>query len=370
MALAATSPTRIPKIALEECFVWEGQQEDVVEKIPLEYVINTGGGHDKYNRLLDIAGGRREAEMRENGVAIQVLSPTAPGLESLRDRTVAGQVRKAREVNDYIIGKIRGNKSFRAFASLPTRDPAAAAAELERGVRLGMVGALVNGEDTFYGEDGKSPETFLFYDTPDYDVLWQKFVDLDVPLYLHPAVYVSAGSIFDESLLSFYKQYPELVGSAWGFTVNIAQHVLRLVISGVFDRFPKLKLIIGHMGEILPWFAERFDHRMEMYRHDLAAIDPRDFKKNQLLSFRQPRRTLLEYFQRNIYLTTSGWFSDSALEYVIARIGVGRVMFAIDYPYESQKAAADWLEASPLSDSDKKKIAYGNAAKLLKLSNF
>lgn len=357
----------LKKIALEEAFTWPTQKEDVNEKYPLEFVINSGNGNNKYNRLLDITDGLREKEMDKNNVIIQVLSPTAPGLENLKIKTIEGQVKKAIEVNNYLYNKIKNKPTkFKGFASLPMRDPLKASLELDRCIKeLGMVGALVNGPDIIYKNNKKE---MLFYDTPEYDILWKKFEELDVPLYIHPAVYESLDTHEDKTLIHFYKEYPELVGSAWGFTIYLAQQIMRIMISGVFDRFPKLKIIIGHMGELLPWMAERFDHRLCVYKKELTQLSKQEFKKNGLSEFKIPKLTLSEYLKRNIYITTSGWFSDDALLHVINKVGIDRVMFSIDYPYEEQSVASEWLENIPLSFGDKEKIAYKNAAKLLKLN--
>jgi 2,3-dihydroxybenzoate decarboxylase len=199
-------------------------------------------------------------------------------------------------------------------------------------------------------------------------VLWKKFVELDVPLYIHPTVYASTDTLVpDKNLDSFYKKYPQLAANPFGFHHNLSQQVLRIVLSGVFDRFPSFKLILGHMGEFLPWFAERFDHRFCEYKLDLKQITKKQFKKNKFPVWVYPKLTLQEYLKKNIYITTSGWFSDSALKYAIEKMGIDRVLFSIDYPYEQQKTACDWMDRVPLSRKDKEKIAYKNAEKLLKI---
>jgi 2,3-dihydroxybenzoate decarboxylase len=250
---------------------------------------------------------------------------------------------------------------FKVFATLPMSNPKAASQELNRCVsQLKMVGALVNGNDV--NRMGES----LFYDTPDYDVLWSTFVELDVPLYIHPRVYLTPdGKSPDSHFTQFNEKYPQLSGSAWGFSNHLAEHVLRMILSGVFDRFPNLKIILGHMGEILPWWAERYDHRITVYKQEVNMLT--EEQRINLPLFVLPKRTLTEYLRSNIYVTTSGWFSDSALKYIIAVMGIDRVMFSIDYPYEEQRVACEWMENVPLSFKDKEKIAYKNAAKLLKI---
>lgn len=358
--------TKLKKIALEEAIMWPTQDDDVEENTPLEYIIVSGKGNDKYNRLLDINGARLD-EMKKNNIICQVLSPTASGLQGLKWVSDEFPIQKAKEVNDYMYNKIKQNPSyFKGFANLPMMYPREAAKELERSVKeLKMVGAMVNGNTVIY-KDGK--QEILFYDTPEYDILWEKFVELDVPLYIHPTVYSSpAGMAKDPFVIELYKDYPQLAASAWGFSIFLAEHILRLVLSGVFDRFPKLKLIIGHMGEVLPWWAERFDHRLCVYKQELKQISKSNFKKHKLPLFSIPKLTLNEYLRRNIYITTSGWFSDDALKYIINKVGIDRIMFSIDYPYEKQHIACEWIDNIDLPLKDKEKIAYKNAKKILKI---
>lgn len=366
------SKHKMKKIALEEAMVWPTQDTDTIGmENNLENLITTGKGFDKYNRMLDITG-KRLKEMKENNISIQVLSSIPGGLQNLVVKTKEGQVKKAIEVNDYMYNKIKDYpKSFKAFAALPMRDPKEAAIELERCVKkLGMVGALVNGTDVLYVKDkiGKEKSIMLYYDTPEYDVLWKKFEELDVPLYMHPTVFMSLNEdLPDNNLLGFYKEYPALTASAWGFHIYLAQHIMKLILSGIFDRFPKMKLILGHMGEIIPWFAERFDHRSCVHQLEAKEIDSETLKKYGVTNINFPKLTVTEYLRRNIYITTSGWFSTSALKYCIEKMGIDRIMFSIDYPYEPQKDPSDWLDNLPLTKKNKEKIAYKNAAKLLKI---
>lgn len=360
------------KIALEEAIIWPNQTKDVDEGNPLEYFIYTGQGKDKYNKLLDITGLRLK-EMNENNIVYQVISPTASGIQNIKLRSIKEQYEKAKYVNNYMYNAIKYNTNrFRAFATLPMRCPKLAAKELHRCItKLGMVGALVNGSDVKYNFPITSTfpdRNVLFYDTKEYDVLWAMFEKLDVPLYLHPESYVAIDKQYpNNSLLEFYKSYPELANSIWGFSFYLAQHVIRLIISGVFDRFPNFKLVLGHLGEFLPWWVERMDHRFCIYKQELNKITKLQFEENQLPTFRIPKRPVSDYFKTNIFITTSGWFSDEAVLYLIKNFGIDRVLFSIDYPYEDQKIASDWLDNLPLPLEQKEMLAYKNAAKLLKL---
>ena len=252
------------------------------------------------------------------------------------------------------------------------REPKLAAKELKRCVKdLGMVGALVNGLDILYKNPISStyPNRMpIFYDGQNYDILWKTLEELDVPLYIHPTIYNTNNQAFpDTYTLNFYDEFPQLTGSAWGFSIYLAQHILRLILHGVFDRFPKLKIILGHMGELLPWWADRFDNRMCIWRQEKKQISNKSFKNFHLPEFTFPKLPVIEYLKRNIYITTSGWFSDDALFYCINKLGIDHVLFSIDYPYEDQKSAADWIDNVNLNLEDKEKISYKNAVKLLKL---
>jgi 2,3-dihydroxybenzoate decarboxylase len=210
--------------------------------------------------------------------------------------------------------------------------PRAAAAELSRAVEtLGFKGALVNGHTNG-----------IYYDAPAYDELWERMQQLDVPLYLHPTDPLP--------ITKAYEGHPELSGAVWGWGVETATHALRLLFGGVFDRFPQVKIILGHMGEGLPMLRWRFDSRFAVYSHGVKlALRPS------------------EYFGRNIVITTSGVCSPAALACALAEMGDDAVMFSVDYPYESTAVAADFIESAPLSDDTRERVCSRNAERILKL---
>jgi len=221
---------------------------------------------------------------------------------------------------------------FVVCATLPMQDPKAAATELTRAVQqLGFKGALVNGHT-----QGR------YYDDRAYDELWDRLQALDVPLYLHPIDFPSVPVSFEG--------HAELNGATWGWGVETATHALRLLFGGVFDRFPRLKVILGHMGEGLPFQRWRFDSRFAAYPHGLTL-----------------QRAPSEYIGRNIVITTSGVCSPAALAGAIAEMGAEAVMFSVDYPYESTAVAADFIEAAPLDERTRALVCHGNAERLLKL---
>jgi 2,3-dihydroxybenzoate decarboxylase len=221
------------------------------------------------------------------------------------------------------------------------QDLEAAANELTRCVKeLGFVGALVNG----FSQAGK-PDSVLYYDLPQYRPFWRVVADLDVPFYLHPRNPLP-GSI------AAYEGHNWLLGPNWAFHAETAVHALRLIGSGLFDAHPNLQIILGHLGEGIPAYLWRIDHRNDWMKapHKYAA-----------------KKSVADYVRNNFVLTTSGNFSTSALHQAIAEIGVARVLWSADYPFEDISDAADWIDAAPLSEEDRRKIVRTNAQELLKL---
>jgi 2,3-dihydroxybenzoate decarboxylase len=271
----------------------------------------------------------RLPEMDASGVDVQVLSLTVPGLQIELD--TPGAVDAARYANDHLAKVVANHPDrFAGFAALPTQNAAAAVEELHRSVsELGLVGALVN--DHTQGR---------YLDDPEYDELWAAFVDLDVPLYIHP------GSAPVERW-HVLNGRPELYGASWSWGAETAGHALRLVYAGVFDRHPRARVILGHMGEFLPFQTTRLDSRYLTLEVDSPL-----------------ERMPSEYIGSNIMLTTSGVFSPGG---AVIAVGAEAVMFAVDYPYESSQEAVNFLERTTLSPSDRHLIAHGNAERLLRL---
>ncbi|KJK18160.1 amidohydrolase [Burkholderiaceae bacterium 16] len=319
--------TRIRKIALEEHFMAPGFQ--TYSKGYLQH-IDAVVMADLAKRLADFDD-IRIGEMDRAGIDFTVLSQTGPGVQGETDRAAA--VGRARENNDFLAAQVaRHPTRFAGFAALPMHDPVTAANELERAVKqLGFKGALVNGHT-----QGK------YYDDPAYDAFWERMQELDVPMYLHPTDAYAMPHV--------YAGHPEISGAAWGWGVETASHALRLLFSGVFDRFPRLKIILGHMGEGLPFQRWRFDSRFAVYSHGIRlAKKPSD------------------YIGSNIVITTSGVCSPAALNGAIAEMGAEAVLFSVDYPYESTAIAADFIEQAPMDDATRSLVCHGNAERILKL---
>jgi 2,3-dihydroxybenzoate decarboxylase len=266
------------------------------------------------------------------GIDVQVLSLTVPGLQADTDPAISRD--DARFANDYLAQVVAAHPDrFRGFAALPMQDPEAAAAELDRCVReLGFCGALVN--DHLQGH---------YLDEPRYDEVWAALEELSVPLYLHPgAPPADRWKVLDGR--------PELYGATWSWAAEVGGHALRIIYGGVFDRHPGATLILGHMGEFLPFMRSRLDSR----HHTLDLKAPL-------------QRMPSAYLGSNVVITTSGVFSPAALTGAVLEIGADAVMFSVDYPYESSHEAVAGLERATLSDTDRHKIAHRNAERILRL---
>lgn len=293
---------------------------------------DAGAPPETRKQLLDLDE-IRLASMDEAGIDIQVLSHTAPSFQKF---TGSDAVPMARRVNDRLAAAIKRHPTrFAGFAALPTSEPEAAADELARCVQeLGFKGGMLHG--LAHGE---------FVDRPRYWPIFARAEALDVPIYLHPSV--PHPGVIEAYYQDYAKDFPILLRAAWGYTIEAATQGVRMVLSGVFDKHPNLKIILGHLGEGLPFLSWRIDSA-------LARPGQKEVR------FR-------DTFQRNFYVTTSGFFSDIALLCTLQELGVDRILFSVDYPFESNAPGPKWLERVPLSDEDKVKIASGNARRLLRL---
>ena len=319
------------KIALEEHFALPETLADSTR------YASGHGWSQLEQRLLDLHN-HRVSEMDAHGIAYAILSLNSPAIQAIADRSRATEV--ARLSNDVLADAVaRRPDRLGGFAALPLQDPDAAAEELTRAVReLGFKGALVNG----FSQVGSGDEV-VYYDHPAYASFWQRVEELDVPVYLHPR----------EPLPSrepIYEGHPWLLGPVWAFAAETAVHALRLMCSGLFDRHPRLTLILGHLGEGLPYNAWRIDHRLRKMPQGLPA-----------------RRTITEYLRSNVFLTTSGNFRTPTLVSAIAEVGADRVLFSVDYPFEETADAAEWFDNAPLSERDRVRIGCENATRLFKL---
>jgi predicted TIM-barrel fold metal-dependent hydrolase len=321
------------KIALEEHFAIAETLGDSLGYFPGRVWDELKG------RVMDIHG-QRLAEMDANGIATMLLSLNAPAVQAIPDPARADAI--ARKANDYLAEQVRKRPDrFQGLAALAMQDPERATRELERCVtEFGFRGALVNG---FSQVDEAG--TIVHYDLPQYRPFWAAVERLDVPFYLHPRNPLPRDA-------RIYDGHPWLLGPIWAFGQETAVHALRLMGSGLFDVHPRLNIILGHMGENLPFALWRVDHANAWVenRHNYPAKKP-----------------IRDYFCANFHITTSGNFNTPALIDALSVLGADRIMFSTDWPFENIDHAARWFDSCPISEADRIKIGRGNAMKLFKL---
>lgn len=284
--------------------------------------------------LLDLGAGRIAA-MDVAGVDVAVLSLTAPGVEQL-DGTEG--VAMARRANDALGAAVRAHPDRLAgLAALPTAVPAVAADELERTIgELGFVGAVINGHNR-----GR------YLDDPFFQPVLARACALGVPIYLHPTPPPQA--VVEACYAGFSDQVTfSLATAAWGWHINTATHVLRLILGGAFDRNPGLQIIIGHMGETLPFMLPRFDLALPT---GLTGLP----------------RPVSAYLRENVHYTFANFNEGPTFANLVAQVGIDRIMFSTDHPFGSMTAARTFLDTLPLDEDERERIAHGNAAKLLGL---
>ncbi len=289
---------------------------------------------NRVKHQLEEVGEERVRDMDDNGITMQVLSVTAPG----------GDILEPEEAVDYAydynnaIAKIitKYPERFAAFAVLPSTSPDQAADELERAVTtLGFVGTMIN---------GTTSDKFL--DNEQFAPILSKAEHFDVPIYIHPNLPVKAVNDV------YYNSLPDSLGftlsiAGWGWHSETAIHILRMILAGTFDKYPKLKIIIGHMGEMLPMMMARIDNI---------------YKDSGL------KRTISEVLKNNVWITTSGLFTQPPFNLALETFGIERILFSVDYPYSPNEAGKKFLDEMNVSAQDKEKITHSNADKLLKLN--
>jgi gamma-resorcylate decarboxylase len=321
------------KVALEEHFALE------------ETIANSAGFSPEADwpelkaRLLDIHD-RRLKEMDAHGIELMLLSLNAPAIQAVANRIDA--VELSRRANDFLAEQVgRRPQRFEGLAALPMQDPDAAARELGRCVTtLGFRGALVNGFSELEGDNNA-----VYYDVEKFWPFWSEVERLSVPFYLHPR-----NPLPKESAI--YEGHRWLMGPTWAFAQETAVHALRLMGSGLFDAYPKLSIILGHMGEGLPYSMWRVDNHNKWMRAQNTY---------------PAKRKIADYFRENFYITTSGNFRTQALIDAILEIGADRILFSADWPFENIDHAAAWFDVATISEGDRHKIGRTNAWSLFQL---
>jgi uncharacterized protein len=299
-----------------------------------EQALKFGGPAAKLLEQLCDLGDKRIAEMDAAHIDMQILSLTSPGAEQLEAAEAAAL---ARETNDYVRDAMRSHPTrFGGFATLPTTDPNAAAAELERTIHdYGFKGAVINGHIR-----GRYLDDKFFWP------IFECAESLNVPIYLHPTP--PPKPVIEASYGGFAPIVTDmLAGPGWGWHIETAVHVIRIILGGTFDRYPRLQLVVGHMGETLPFMLQRLD------------VMP--------MAMTRLTRPISSYLRENVHYTFSGFnFTPTFLD-LLLQVGVDRIMFSADYPYASMVQARAFLDQLPVSTADRERIAHGNAERLFGL---
>lgn len=318
------------KICIEEHFCLPNTQEAANNAFKQEYLANVQRRLPDYELRLQV--------MDECGVDIQVLSMTEPGIQGIIDSNEA--IDESKRINEHIAKYfIEPNPDrFAGLAVVPLQNPRAAADELERAVKhLGLKGAMINGFTNMPNDE------ILYLDEAPCWEFWERAEALNVPIFIHPRVPLA-------SQRRAFVGYEGIAGSACGFGREAAEHVIRLILSGLFDKYPRLTVVLGHLGEGLLFSVPRMEHRL---RHQAPGTHG--------LHEQPPTH----YLRNNFYFSTSGILRTEALQGAILEIGADRILYAVDYPFESVEESTTWFDTCPISETDRLKIGRTNAEKLL-----
>lgn len=326
------------KIAIEEHFATSRMVRDMKkweERLNMPSIMGENFVKNKLSKIDASFHEVRIPDMDAAGVDIQVLSANWPAAQGYVDAETA--VQAAQEFNNagYEFMQSAPDR-FRVFATLPLQDPDAAVRELERCVKeMGFVGTMIQGHSDLH-----------YLDEPQFDPVWSALEELDLPLYLHvghPAY----------NQLSAYGNYTEMMGPTWNWASEGTTHVLRMVFGGVFERHPNAKLILGHLGETVPFLLRRFDE----------GADKTGALEKGIIS--QPPSF---YLKRNVYVTTSGEYNPEALSCAIDALGIEHVLFACDYPFSGMDTASECVENLALTHYQREMIYHKNAERVLHMN--
>jgi predicted TIM-barrel fold metal-dependent hydrolase len=335
--MSAQKPTtRV--IAIEEAFLH-----------PKMWELYSKSDQEKFAPVKDALSDVGEARIRRMdaaGIDMQVLSHVQPGVQTIKDPDLA--IKLSKEVNDWLGEVVRTHPDrFAGFAMLPTQSPKDAADELDRTVKeLGFKGALINGHT-----NGK------YLDDETFSVLFERAEALDVPIYIHP-------TDPPETISNLYYHNDTALITGWGWSIETGTHLLRMMTAGVFDRYPRLKIIVGHMGELLPYCMTRLNVALTM-GEELLAVQEK--KATGVRPLQKMEKNVISYMRNNVFVTTSGVFDQPVFECALAVLGLDNLLFSVDDPFQDNFEGIEFLNATRLSLLEKEQFAHGNAERLLKL---
>ena len=356
------------KISLEEAYISPCFEKYCKLDNLLEYNVLTGKNKNKYNYLLDPDNIRfKEADKNKTTFVISITVPGAQNLKNYKDAPIFCKLSN-NFMNDKVNNYNKINKTHHSFFGiLPFNTPDDALKELKRLNKLNppINRILFNGPTV----NNKNYEWLI---DKKWDKLWNYANKNKTIFYSHPFVAVSlSNKVYDPDMEFYLKNNPQMMSSQFGFHINDAVFYLKLYIHNIFERFPNIQWIAGHLGETLLWYLWRFDHRTLRYREGENEYK-KHFSNYKFLKF--PKNTFTSLFrtQKNknraqIMINTSGWFHTPSLKFAIEMVGIENICYSIDTPYEKLKEADDWLKSLPISKKNKEMIAWKNANNLLKL---
>ena len=333
MRLIATEEAFAPVEYIEECLRYAERADTAGTR----YLTVFYSRPEMVRQLTDLDF--RIDEMDRFEVDTHLLSITSPGVQAF-DADIGTNL--AIIANDTLAAAIsRHPTRFAGLAAVAPQDPQAAAREIERAIKTLKLGGIIINSHT-HGE---------FLDDPKFWPIFEAAVACDAPVYLHPAFPA-------DSMIGPYSDYG-MMGALWGFGADTSLHVVRMIMGGVFDAFPTLKIVLGHLGEAVPFWLDRLDNR---YQNILrrGGLEP--------LGMKQLQRLPSEYFRTNFWITTSGMMSNAPLEFCLGLFGPERVMFAIDYPFEQTAEAVPFIQAAPLDAEARRLITHANAEALFRIA--
>ena len=389
------------KISLEEAYISPYFKKYCKLDKLLEFKILTGDNKDKYNYLLD-EDDIRFKQADKNNVTF-IISSTVPGSQYLKNFKDAPIFCKL--TNDYFKNKVdsynkKNNTHHTFFAVLPFNNVESAIKELKR---INKFNPPIN--RVLFNGPTIDDKNYNWLESKEWEKLWTFANKNKTIFYIHPSVSLSFSNFLpDKHFNKFNNNYPEIIGSQFGFHINTAIFVLKLYINNVFDKYSNIQWILGHMGEALIWFLWRFDHRTKIYLdEEKIFLKNKNNKKtlsynkknpsikdlyndgipdmfpikNESITFMKfPKKTLTELFSTpngkkhaQIVCTTSGWFHTPSLKYAIDNIGIENVLFSIDTPYEKFDSAIDWFNKLDLSNDKKNKLGWKNANDIIPIFN-
>ncbi len=328
---------QVKKIAIEEHFSTKEmlvQMKEWEKKMAFPDIMGKKFVETKLSLSDKPFGEHRIPSMDSNGIDMQIISAMWPAAQGFDNAVKAVEAAKLyNDITASLASEYPGR--FRAFGTLPLQDPAAAVMELERCVKeLGFVGVMIQGHSNFE-----------YLDEMQFDDVWASLEELDVPLYLHVG-HPAADQI------EAYGDYTEMLGPAWNWAAEGTTHALRIVFGGVFERHPGAKLILGHLGETLPYLLRRIDEGSD---------------KTDYLSKGRITREPSFYIKRNLYVSTSGEYNPETLRCAISAMGIDHILFGCDYPLSSMETGISCIEESDATDEEKEMIYHKNAERLFRV---